>query len=72
MWPRFDSWTQHHMCVEFVVGSRLCLEVFLQVLWFSPLTNISKFQFDLGYCEALYHEPLVREIVQAVFAMLLK
>ena len=28
-------------------------------------TNISKFQFDLDYCQALYHEPLARMIAQA-------
>ena len=27
-------------------------------------TNISKFRFDLDYCQVLYHEPLAREIVQ--------
>ena len=32
----------------------------------SPNTNISKFQFDLDYCQALYHEPLVRVITQAL------
>ena len=28
--------------------------------------NISKFQFDLDYCQALYHEPLARMIAQAL------
>ena len=28
MWPGFDSWTQRHMWVEFVVGSRPCSERF--------------------------------------------
>ena len=39
-----------NMWVEFVIGSRLCSEVLLRVLQFSPLikkNNISKFQFDL-------------------------
>ncbi len=38
-----------HMWVEFVVGSRLALRVFLRVLQFPPSlkTNISKFQFDV-------------------------
>ena len=51
MCPGFDSRTRHHMWVEFVVGSFLLVpsllrEVFLRVLRFSPLLNISKFQFD--------------------------
>ena len=29
-------------------------------------TNISKFQFDPDYCQALYHEPLTRVIAQAL------
>ena len=28
MWPEFNSWTRHHMWVEFVVGSRPCSEGF--------------------------------------------
>ena len=28
----------------------------------SSKTNIPKFQFDLDYCQALYHEPLALEI----------
>ena len=28
--------------------------------------NISKFQFDLDFCQALYHQPLAREIAQAL------
>ena len=32
----------------------------------SPKTNISKFQFDLDYCQALSHEPLARVIAQAL------
>ena len=30
-----------------------------------------KFQFDLGYCQALYHKALAREIVQALLALLI-
>ena len=37
---------------------------------FSSKTNISKFQFDLDYCQALYHEPLAREIAQALPVLL--
>ena len=37
----------------------------------SSKTNISKFQFHLDYCQALYHEPLAQEIAQAL-SMLLK
>ena len=37
MCPRFNSWTQHHMWVEFVSGCLLCSKMFfLQVIWFSP------------------------------------
>ena len=32
----------------------------------SPKNNISKLQLDLDYGEALYHEPLAREIAQAL------
>ena len=32
----------------------------------SSNTNISKFQFDLDYCLAFYHEPLARVIAQAL------
>ena len=50
MWPEFDSWTQHQMWVEFVVGSRPCSERFFSRYSGFPLsskTNISKFQFTL-------------------------
>ena len=50
MWPRFDSRNRRHMCVEFVVGSRLCSERFFSgYSSFPPFskTNIFKFQFDL-------------------------
>ena len=50
MWPGFDSRTQHHMRVEFVVGSCPCSERFFSGYSGFPLsskTNISKFQFDL-------------------------
>ena len=48
VWPGFDFYTRCHMCVEFVIGSRLAPKVFLRHLWFFSLheTNISKFQFD--------------------------
>ena len=42
--------------VEFVVGSLPCSERFFSVYSSFPLsskTNISKFQFDLDYCQAL-------------------
>ena len=57
------------MWVEFVVGSCPCSKRFFSGYSgfpFSSKTNISKFQFDLDYCQALYHEPLAREIVQAL------
>ena len=57
------------MWVEFVVGSLLCSERFFSGYSGFPLsskTNISKFQFDLDYCQALYHEPLARVIAQAL------
>ena len=34
--------------------------------------NISKFQFDLDCCQALYHEPLAWVIVQALPAFGIK
>ena len=57
------------MRVEFVVGSRPCSERFFSGysgFSLSSKTNISKFQFDLDYCQVLCDEPLVREIVQAL------
>ena len=57
------------MWVEFVVGSLPCSERFFSGHSGSPLsskTNITKFQFDLDYCQALYHEPLARVIAQAL------
>ena len=69
MCPGFDSQTRRHMWVEFVVGSLLCSERFFSGYSGFPLsskTNISKFQFDLDYCQALYHKPLARVIAQAL------
>ena len=46
--------------IEFVVGSRPCSEKFLSGYSSFPLsskTNISKFIFDLDYCQALHLEP---------------
>jgi len=57
------------MWVEFVVGSLLCSERLLSGYSGFPLsskTNISKFQFDLDYCQALFHESLARVIAQAL------
>ena len=73
MWPGFDSRTRRQMWVEFVVGSRPCSERFFSGYSGFPLsskTNISKFKFDLDYCQALYHEPLAREIAQALPVLL--
>ena len=73
MWPGFDSRTRRHMWVEFVVVSRPCSERFFSGYSCFPLSsknNISNFQFDLDYCQALYHEPLAREIVQALPVLL--
>ena len=36
----------------------------------SSNTYISKFEFDLNYCQALYHEPLARDIAQALPVLL--
>ena len=45
--PGFKSRRQHHVWVEFVVGSLLCSESFLSGFSrVSSKTNISKFQFD--------------------------
>ena len=73
MWPGFDSWTRRHMWVEFVVGSRPCSKRFFSGysgFTLSSKTNISKFQFNLDYCQALYHEPLALEIAQALPVLL--
>ena len=69
MCPRFDSQTRRHMWVEFVFGSILCSKRFFSGYSGFPLsskTKISKFQFDLDYCQALYREPLARVITQAL------
>jgi len=60
------------MCpgVEFVFGALLCSEKFFSGysgFLLPSKTNISKFQFDLDYRQALYdHEPLARVIAQAL------
>ena len=57
------------MWVEFVVGSLPCSRRFFSGYSGFPLsskTKISKFEFYLDYCQALYHEPLARVIVQAL------
>ena len=69
MWPGFDSQTRHHMWVEFVVGSCPCSERSFSGYSSFPLsskTNIS----NLDCCQAPYHEPLAREIVQALSELL--
>ena len=68
MWSGFDSRTRRHMWVEFIVGYR----PFSGYSGF-PLSskfNISKFQFDLDYCQVFYHELLAREIAQALPVLL--
>ena len=58
-----------HMWVEFVVGSLPCSERFSSGYSGFPVyskTSISKFQFDLDYCPALYHELLACVIAQAL------
>ena len=73
VWPRFDSQTQRHMWVEFVVGSRPSSERFSSGYSGFPLfskTNISKFHFDLDYYQALYHELLAPEVAQALLVLL--
>ena len=55
--------------IEFVVGSLACSERFFSGFSGFPLsskTNISKFQFDQDYCQALYHEPLAWVIAKAL------
>ena len=47
MFPGFDSWTQRHMNVEFVVGSRPCSEGFLWVFRFSSLLKNQHFQIPI-------------------------
>ena len=55
--------------VEFVVGSHPCSERFFCRYCTFPLSlksNICKFQFDLDYCQVLYHVPLTWQIAPAV------
>ena len=64
-----ETGPRRHMWVEFVVGSLPCSERFFSGysgFLLSSKTNISKFQFDLDYCQALNHEPLARVMAQAV------
>ena len=62
MWPAFDSWTQCHMWIEFVLGS--CSEWFFSGFSGFPLSSktiISKFQFDLeseGHRFVSHNRPL--------------
>ena len=61
------------MWVEFVAGFRPCSQRFFTRYSGFPVstkTKISKFQFDLDYCHALNHEPLAREIAQALPVLL--
>ena len=53
-----------HMWVEFVVGSLPCSEGFFS--GYSSFPSPQKFQFDLDYCQAFYHEPLARVIAQTL------
>ena len=46
MWSGFDSWTQHHMWVDFVVGSLSDSDGFFSSFPPSRKINPSKFQFD--------------------------
>ena len=73
MWPGFDSRTRRHMWVESVVGSRPCSERFFSGCSGYPLsskTNISKFQFDLDYCQNTLSRASAREIAQALPVLL--
>ena len=61
------------MWVKFVVCSRPCSERFFSGYSGFPLsskTNISRFLFDLDYYQAIYHEPLAREIALALPVLL--
>ena len=74
--PGFDSQTRRHNWTEFqlLVLALPCPERFLSGysgFTLSSKTNFSKFQFDLDYCQALYHEPLARMIAQAPLCLTL-
>ena len=74
-YPVFESRTWLHMWGEFVVGFLSRSERFFSRYSGFPLpskTNISKFQFDLKYYQALYHEPLAWVIVQALLVFDIK
>ena len=67
--PNFDHFLRERLLRGLVVGSLLYSERFFSGysgFLLSSKTNISKFQFDLDYCQALYHEPLARVIAQAL------
>ena len=58
-----------------ICGLSLLLVLVLAPRGFSPGTPVfpspkTKFQFDLDYYQALYHEPLAREIAQALPVLL--
>ena len=62
------------MWVEFVVGSLPYFKGFssgYSGFPFPSKANISKFQFDLDYGQALCHEPLARPIMQALLCLTL-
>ena len=58
----FDSWRQHHMWVEFVVGFLPCSERFFSGYSSFPLSlkaKTSKFQFDLEICTDTFQQALL-------------
>ena len=62
--------------LDVICGLSLLLVLVLVPRGFSPGTPVfpssqkPTFQFDLDYCQALYHEPLAREIAQALPVLL--
>ena len=70
-----------HQCVpgfpgpRVICGLSLWLVLFLAPRGFSPgtpaspllKTNISKFRFDLDYCQALNHGPLARVLAKVIY-----
>ena len=74
---KYIEWIIRHRIVicglSLLLVLRPCSEKFFFGYNGFPLpskTHISKFQFDLNYCQALYHEPLAREIAQALSVLL--
>ena len=86
-WRKGESTCLPPMCRGFesrtgvICGLSLLVVLFLAPRGFSPgiptfllssLTKVSKFQFDLNYCQSLYHESMTRVIARALPVICIK